>query len=160
MTSQNALRLAFVQRGFLATNLIATVIVAASIGCGDDSAAKEILTRKACLAEIESSYRSYQQQNGEPPKDQQVFVDSLSLETETNEEGNTAQDELRSRLMEGDFIVMYGGKLSDQKTDDANTILAFEAGVPGSGGYVVYGDGNVQHIHAKVFAESTTLSTE
>ncbi|TWU42825.1 hypothetical protein [Novipirellula artificiosorum] len=136
---------------------LAVAVVMTSSGCSDDGAANEILTRKACLAEIASRYRSFHQQHGTSPPSQEAFVEFLSKEAARDEAETNRSGETLLRLLAGDFIVLYGGNLSDDPSADAKYILSFEAGVPGSGGYVAYGDGNVQHVTAKVYAETATI---
>ncbi|TWU22021.1 hypothetical protein Pla52o_30690 [Novipirellula galeiformis] len=133
-------------------------------GCSDDSAAQEIRTRRACLVELASQYRLFQEQNGAAPENVGQFAEFINAkqppvtDSSAKSEANIVSESL-IRLADGDMMLLYNGVPASDPAFDPEAILGFEATVPSSGGYVVTANGDAKHVSAKVFAESKKVAT-
>lgn len=57
-------------------------------------------------------------------------------------------------LQNGEVVFIWGVKIQDMKQGTANTILAYEAGVPTNGGIVLMADGSVRQVTAAEFQQT------
>ncbi len=129
-------------------------MVLGTIGCNAEAEAKVAL-RKANLVTIGSAYEGFVQANSAAPQSEEEFISYLQ-ESHPDKE---AADEAVASLQEGNIIVIWKGTWPENAAQ-SSTIVAFEANVPGSGGYAVTAAGQVELVTAGAFAERETLATK
>ena len=121
-------------------------------GCGDGGAA--VLKRRSDLEHLFVGYRDYHKLHQRAPADASQLLDFMSAADDQGEEAISAAAALR----EGDILMIWNGDL-DSNPALGKFVLAFEAGVPAHGGYVVMADGSVQVIKRGQFPSAQMLPT-
>ncbi len=139
------------------TLAILLLCLIATVGCGGDGGAA-VLKRRSNLHVIGMGYRAFAESNQRGAADASElssFISQMDSDSETSESQIT--DAITS-LQEGDVVVTWKAPLTDSP-ENAQYVLAFEAGVPSTGGYVVMADGTVRLMTAKDFSKATMMPT-
>ncbi|MGB0761904.1 MAG: hypothetical protein ACPGPS_20305 [Rubripirellula sp.] len=118
-------------------------------GCSEEQQ-NAVRQRRDNLAKVGKAYIEMNSQGASP-----VNADELAKWMLESTDAGT-RGEARVSLVEGDVIVNWNGDLN-QKYPLGGFVLAFEAGVPARGGYVVMADGIVQSMSLKEFQEAAML---
>ncbi len=109
-------------------------------GCSDEAAQKKVMMRKACLEMLGNKYREFRSENGRSPKDTEELVSYIQQEATAGE--NVASETVK-RLEEGEIVIFWNAALADSNSENEKYVLAYEAAVPRSGGYLVTGGGTI-----------------
>ena len=121
-------------------------------GCGDDGSA--VAKRRSSLHELGSGYVSFASENGRTAAGVSELCDFMRLRSP----GDAQVQAAITRLEEGDIVMMWNGTWGEE-SQNSKHVIAFEAGVPATGGYVVMGDGTVRLMTVKDYSEATMLPT-
>ncbi|MEM8669945.1 MAG: hypothetical protein AAGG48_20630 [Planctomycetota bacterium] len=123
--------------------LLATLLV----GCGDGGEA--VVKRRNVLGSLAKAYMDFGVVNQRSPSSTSELIEHMRAQPSASEE----ELEAASGLEEGDIVMNWDGDLS-KTAENGLYVLGFEAGVPGSGGYVVMADGMVQLMTRQDFSEA------
>ena len=119
-------------------------------GCSDARPA-EVQKRRDNLTRLAELYLAYAESHQSAPKNASDFL--AFINTQSPSQSLTAA---KTVLEEGDIVMIWEGDLS-AKSNNQDAVLAFEARVPASGGYVVTSNGTVLLMTGKDFSEATML---
>ena len=135
----------FVSRRWFASAILAALFLALT-GCNDKEAQDKVLRRRSNLARVARMYQDYVKVEGSSP--------SNAIELTSQMRDGDEDDELASEAaLEGDVPLVFNADLSDTASV-SDHVLAFEAVVPRTGGYVVTADGTVKLMKAGEFANA------
>jgi hypothetical protein len=121
------------------TVLLVGAVVALLVGCGLRNAAQK-QKRSNDLKQIGLAYHNYFDAFGQAP----TKVDDLKNYMEG---GNDAY----KALANGDYVVLWGVRITDMTAGASNTVLGYEKDVPTKGGLVLMGDAFVREMSADEF---------
>ena len=122
-------------------------------GCGGDGEAA-VLKRRTNLETIGQAYRSFRDSNQTSPSSDDDLLSFMESDLDDVDVANAMKS-----IEEGDIVVIYDGVFgADQRIGEQ--VLAFEAGAPRGGGYVVMADGQVRLMTGKDFSEAEMLPTD
>ena len=119
--------------------------VAFLTGCDGEQKA-EVALRRACLSKLGMAYIAFANEKNAAPKDVEELVGYMK--SASDDETTT---EAIKRLRDGDIVMFWNAKLSDDGDANDQHVLGFEAAVPRGGGYIVMGGGFVDLVSAKKF---------
>ena len=128
-----------VMRGLL---LWVAVLIPVVTGCNDE-AENKVLVRRTNLEMVAKEYRRFFDDNERAPRDNEEFKESIK-----SQDDDSKLNDLLTSINEGDIVIFWNGKLDEA---DESDLLAFEANVPGGGGYAVTVKGEVKLITAAQF---------
>jgi hypothetical protein len=129
-----------------AATVLLVVSLAPSMACmGKVQQAAQRAQTSNDLKQIWLVYMNYQDSNGRGPATLKEFADFAQT-------SDPSAMPVVNSLQSGKYVIYLGVKITDLKEGSSNTVLAYEAGVPTSGGLVVMADGFVKTMTAGEFA--------
>lgn len=131
-------------------NLVLVACTLLVAGC-NDARPVEVQKRRDNLEMLAKAYLDFNAEAGTAPVKVTDFLSFLK-----DQPASTALNGAQLAIEEGDIVVNWGGDLSND-ADNANRVLAFEARVPASGGYVVMANGQVRLMSGKEFSTASML---
>jgi hypothetical protein len=123
----------------VATVVLLCVVVALLLGCGIRTAAQKA-KRSNDLKQIGLAYHNYFDAVGQAP----TKVDDLKNYMEGGDAAYQA-------LANGDYVVLWGVRITEMTAGASNTVLGYEKDVPTKGGLVLMGDAFVKEMSADEF---------
>ncbi len=127
------------------------LIIPFVVGCSNEDALK-VAKRRSNLSQAGMSYHLFFSKHGQAPADAKQLCEFM---TAASADDSATADAVNS-LTEMDVMMIWNGSLGDAN-ENAKYVLGFEASVPGSGGYIVKGDGFVELVTAKQFSAMKTI---
>jgi hypothetical protein len=121
------------------SSLALAVLSAFAAGCGTRLQSQADDAQRAALADLGQAYRLYLEQKKQPPTGP------------ANLRAYTPAFALLPQALQGDKFTVLWGANPASVPNPADTVLAYEKGVPASGGCVLMADGNVKHMTAQEF---------
>ncbi len=121
------------------------------VGCNSENESK-VAKRRSNLSKTAAGYRQYIEEKGKGPSGVEDFAEFMLAQASADQAIENAVTAIR----EGDVVVIWDGVFPENEDPDKYT-LAFEASVPGSGGYLVTGGGTIQLVTVQQFTSQPTL---
>lgn len=131
--------------------LLFSILCLSVLGCNGE-AEQAVALRRSNLTELGAAFQAFYGDRGKAP----AGVGELSEYMLENSPDDQAIQDAVDSIEARDVQMIWDGVLSDAGDNDKYW-LGFEASVPGSGGYIITGGGEVQLVTATQFAEMPVL---